>query len=341
MVVRRVKKLGLWKNLYGLLPGLLLTGFVTAGAYGLGALVPSLSSLVWALILGAVVATVFSLPNVTHRGVNFAAKPILKLGVVLLGFQISLSDAIALGPKVLLVVLVTLPVTFGAAMFLGRWLGLSTKLSLLIGTGSAICGASAIAAMDSVADAEEEDVGFAVATVTLFGTIAVFAVPAIAEGVIGLPSQVAGVWAGASVHEVGQVVAASSPLGAGALHTATLVKLTRVALLAPSILVVGWLMRSRSSSGGGASLPVPLFVLGFLAALGVRSVGVLPQDVTDGILSADTALLTVALGGLGLNLSVRTMAKLGWKPLVLGLAVSVVVAAVSLALVAGLGIRIS
>ena len=302
---------------------------------------PSLSSLVWALILGAVVATATNLPEATHRGVDFAAKPILKLGVVLLGFQISLSDAIALGPKVLLVVLVTLPVTFGAAMFLGRWLGLSTKLSLLIGTGSAICGASAIAAMDSVADAEEEDVGFAVATVTLFGTIAVFAVPAIAEGAIGLPAQVAGVWAGASVHEVGQVVAASSPLGAAALHTSTLVKLTRVALLVPSILVVGWLMRTRTSSpGGGVSLPVPLFVLGFLAALGIRSAGVLPQGAIDGILSVDTALLTVALGGLGLNLSVRTMAKLGWKPLALGLAVSVVVAVVSLALVTGLGIRI-
>ena len=111
-------------------------------------------------------------------------------------------------------------------------------------------------------------------------------------------------------------------------------------MLAPSILVVGWLMRARTSSGGGVKLPVPLFVLGFLAALGIRSVGVLPQGVTDGILSVDTALLTVALGGLGLNLSVRNMAKLGWKPLALGLAVSVVVAAVSLALVAGLGIRI-
>lgn len=233
MAIRKAKKLGLWKNLYGLLPGLLLAGLVTAGAYGLGALVPSLSSLVWALILGAVAATTINLPETTHRGVDFAAKPVLKLGVVLLGFQISLSDAIALGPKVLLVVLVTLPVTFGAAMFLGRWLGLSTKLLLLIGTGSAICGASAIAAMDSVAEAEEEDVGFAVATVTLFGTIAVFVVPAIAEGLIGLSSQVAGVWAGASVHEVGQVVAASSPLGAGALQTATLVK-ERYAVLSPS-----------------------------------------------------------------------------------------------------------
>lgn len=100
-------------------------------------------------------------------------------------------------------------------------------------------------------------------------------------------------------------------------------------------------MRSRSASGGGGSPPLPpLFVLGFLAALGIRSVGVLPQGVTDGILSVDTALLTVALAGLGLNLSVRSMAKLGWRPLVLGLAVSVVVAVVSLALIAGLDIRI-
>ncbi|WP_160309718.1 YeiH family protein [Rubrobacter aplysinae] len=321
------------------MPGLTLAGLVAVGAYGLGALVPSLSSLVWALILGAVVATAVTLPGGAHRGVDFAAKPVLKLGVVLLGFQISVSDAIALGPKVLLVVLVTLPVTFGAALFVGRRLGLSTKLSLLVGTGSAICGASAIAAMDSVADAEEEDVGFAVATVTLFGTVAVFAIPALAGGVIGIPSGVAAVWAGASVHEVGQVVAAASPLGNGALETATLVKLTRVALLAPSVLVVGLLMRAGGGGGGGGSgFPVPLFVLGFLGALAVRSAGVLPQTVIDGILSVDTALLTVALGGLGLNLSVRSMARLGWRPLALGLLVSVVVAAVSLAMILGLGV---
>lgn len=339
MVMREEKKPGIKEKLYGIAPGLVLVGLVAGGAYGLGTLVPSLSSLVWALVLGAVVATAVTLPEATHQGIDFAAKPVLKAGVVLLGFQISVSDAIALGPKVLLVVLVTLPVTFGAAMLLGRCLGLSSKLSLLIGTGSAICGASAIAAMDSVADAKEEDVGFAVATVTLFGTIAVFAVPALAGGVFEIPSGMAAVWAGASVHEVGQVVAAASPLGGSAIQTATLVKLTRVALLAPSVLVVGLLMKAKASSGGGG-FPVPLFVLGFLAALGVRSTGVLPQGVIDGILALGTALLTVALGGLGLNLSVRSMARLGWRPLALGLAVSVVVAAVSLALVTALGIQV-
>ena len=327
------------KGLYQVLPGLALAGAVAVGAYGLGAMVPSLSSLVWALIVGAVVATVVSLPESTNRGINFAAKPILKLGVVLLGFRISISDALALGPKVLILVLITIPVTFGAAMLIGRWLGLSSKLSLLIGTGSAICGASAIAAMDSVVDAKEEDVGFAVATVTLFGTVAVFAIPALAGGVLGIPPGVAAVWAGASVHEVGQVVAAASPLGNGALETATLVKLTRVALLAPSVLIVGSLMRAKApSKEGGLGFPVPLFVIGFLGALTIRSTGIIPQHTVDGILAVDTALLTIALGGLGLNLSVKSMMRLGWRPLALGLIVSLVVAAVSLGLIVGLGV---
>lgn len=335
MVMRRDEQ-GLWRKLYEILPGLALAGLVAAGAYGLGALVPSLSSLVWALIVGAVVATAVNLPDITHQGIDFAAKPVLKFGVVLLGFQISVSDAIALGPKVLLVVLVTLPVTFGAAMFFGRWLGLSSKLSLLIGTGSAICGASAIAAMDSVSDAKEEDVGFAVATVTLFGTIAVFAIPALAGGFLELPTGEAAVWAGASVHEVGQVVAAASPLGSDALETATLVKLTRVALLAPSVLLVGFLMRAGGGDGGGARFPLPLFVIGFLAALAVRSTDLLPMGMIENVLTVDKALLTVALGGLGLNLSVRSMARLGWRPLALGLLVSVVAAVMSLALIVGL-----
>lgn len=316
-----------------------MAGLVTVGAYGIGELVPGLSSLVWALVLGAFVATVFKLPGRVDGGIRFAAKPVLKFGVVLLGFQISLAQAISLGPRVILVVVLTLPVTFGAAVLLGRWLGLSAKLSLLIGTGSAICGASAIAAMNGVVEAKEEDVGFAVATVTLFGTIAVFAIPAFAVGVVGLPPEAAGVWAGASVHEVGQVVAAAAPLGNGALETATLVKLTRVALLAPSILIVGWLLRSRNSSADGGSLQVvPLFVLGFLVALVVRSSGVLPQEIIEAIISLGVLLLTLALSGLGLNLSIRNMIGLGWRPLGLGFTVSVIVAATSLALVTGLGI---
>lgn len=336
MAAEEDKRFDMWKQAYTRVPGLTLAGIVASGAYFLGAFVPSLSSLIWALLLGAMIANVLPPSAAFNAGIGFAARPILKLGVVLLGFQISVADAIALGPKVLLVVIVTLPVTFGTAMFLGRLLGLSSKLSLLIGTGSAICGASAIAAMDSVAEAKEEDVGFAVATVTLFGTLAVFAVPAVAESLIGLPSQVAGVWAGASVHEVGQVVAAASPIGGGALETATLVKLTRVALLAPSVLVVGILMRTER--GGGNGLPLPLFVLGFLGTLGVRSTEMVPERVLDWILAVDTALLTTALGALGLNLSIMSMAKLGWRPLALGFAVSVVISVVSLSLIIGLGV---
>lgn len=313
-----------------------MAAFVAAVAYVLGALVPSLSSLVWALVVGGVAASVLPLPSAVGDGVTFAAKPILKVGVALLGFRISFSDALALGPKVLLVVLITLPVTFGAAMILGRWLGLPSKLSLLIGTGSAICGASAIAAVDSVAEAKEEDVGFAIATVTLFGTVAVFVVPAIAGGLLGLQDTVSGVWAGASVHEVGQVVAAASPLGTVALDAATLVKLTRVVLLAPTVLALGLVLRKGGGTGGG--LPVPLFVLGFLGALAVRSFGVLPEGVVNGILTVDTAMLTVALAGLGLNLSVRSMIRLGWRPLALGLGVSIVISVSSLALILGLGV---
>lgn len=335
MVIEDDNKIRFWQKLYRLLPGLALTGIVAAVAYGFGTLMPSLSSLVWALLVGAVIANVLPLPSAVNGGVGFAARPVLKLGVALLGFQISVSDALALGPKVIVMVMITLPITFGAAMALGRWLGLSSKLSLLIGTGSAICGASAIAAMDSVAEAKEEDVGFAVATVTLFGTLAVFTVPAIG-GLIGLTDSVAGVWAGASVHEVGQVVAAASPLGNGALETATLVKLSRVALLAPSVLIVGLLLRAENSGTGG--FPIPLFVLGFLAALAVRSTNLLSAKIVDGILAVDTALLTIALAGLGLNLNVKSMARLGWRPLALGLAVSVVVSVVSLALITGLGV---
>lgn len=317
-----------------LAPGLLLAGGIAVGAYVLGYLVPGLNSLVWALALGMLLVNVVPLPGGTNAGVQFAARPVLKLGVVLLGFRISVSDALALGPKVLLIVLVTIPVTFGAAMCIGHWLSLPRKLSLLVGTGSAICGASAVAAMSSVADAKEEDVGFAVATVTLFGTVSLLAIPFLSSTMLGLSAAASGVWAGASVHEVGQVVAAAAPFGAASLETATLVKLTRVALLAPCVVVVGLLL-SRSS--GSTGTPVPAFVLGFLGAALLRSTGSLPESLLEAVLAAEQALLTAALAALGLGLRLSNMLRLGWRPLALGLLVTLVISGLSLAMILAFG----
>lgn len=317
------------------LPGMLLVVAVAAVSYGLSSVWSGLSSLVLALVVGASVATLLKLPSNTYTGIEFAAKPLLKFAVALLGFQISVSAALALGPRVLLVVFITLPLTFVAAVVIGRLIGLPTKLAMLIGAGTSICGASAIAAVNSVVDAEEEDIGFAVATVTLFGTLAIFVIPAIAENLIGLSTEWSAVWAGTSVHEVGQVVAAASPLGAEALQTATLVKLSRVALLVPTVLVIGLLMRDRS--GTKAELPIPLFVIGFIGAAILRSTGIIPQDVLSVVQVLDVVLLTIALGALGLKLNVRAMIRLGWRPLILGLLVSLFVAGISLALIVSLG----
>lgn len=318
-------------------PGLMLVAGLTAAAYGLMHLVPTISSLIWALLLGAVTVNLMGHRPRLHPGVVFAAKPLLRIGVALLGVRMSVSLFLSIGWRGLLIVAISLAATLLLTVLLGRRLGLPPALSLLIGTGSAICGASAIAAMESVTETEEEETAFAVATVTLFGSAAMLALPLIGGPLLGLSPSSYGIWAGASVHEVAQVVGATAGVSAVALKVGTVVKLARVTLLAPSVAIVGGL-RNRGSRPAGArrTLPIPLFVLAFLAIVALRSTGWLPAAVVSGTTAFDTLLLTAALAGLGLGVDVRRLRRLGFRPILLGLASWLLIAGISLSLILAL-----
>ena len=304
-------------------PGLLLVAALGAGSYGLSMVVPVLSPLIWGVFLGMAVVAARPLPDVLRPGAQLAARRILRIGVALLGLRLALDQLLAVGLPALGVLLVTIPATLVGSLWLGRRLGLSRELSLLVGTGSAICGASAIAAMDAATDSEEEDVTVAIATVTLFGTAALVVLPVISGALLHLSPDAFGVWVGSSVHEVAQVVAAATPGGQQAVETATVVKLTRVLMLAPLVLGVVLWRRRRSTQGPAVtgrrrSSPVPVFVLGFLACVGLASSGVVPAPVLAGAQQLDIALLTAALVGLGLGASARHIIALGWRPMALG-----------------------
>lgn len=204
-------------------------------------------------------------------------------------------------------------------------------MSLLVATGFSICGASAIAAVEGVADADDDDVVFSIALVTIFGTVAIFVLPAIGN-LVGLHGIAYGNWVGASVHDIGQVVAAASPGGSAAVKAAVIVKLTRVVLLAP--LVAGLSIASNRRTGdvpsaAGYRRPpiMPLFVAGFLAAITVRTTGIVPSQALDTIKVAQTVLLAAALFGLGCGVHFARLRTVGARPLLLGL--------ISWALVAG------
>lgn len=325
------------------IPGLALVGACVAAAFGLSHLVPTISPLVVAVALGALLTNLGLHPHWARAGTHLAAKRFLRLGVILLGFQLALGQVVALGGPGLALVLVVVAATFYGTQRLGRILGISPSLSLLIATGFSICGASAIAAMDGVSDADDEEVAFAVALVTLCGSLAIAVLPALA-GPLGLDGTAFGTWVGASVHDVAQVVAAASTHGPASLRAAVIVKLTRVILLAPMVAGVTLTRRRRTTPTNpvdttttAARRPpiLPLFVALFLAAIAIRTTGILPTPALDAIKTTETISLAAALVGLGTGVHLAKLRRLGGRPLLL--------AACSWILIAGLsylGVRL-
>jgi uncharacterized integral membrane protein (TIGR00698 family) len=321
------------RELARLLPGGALVAGLTLAAYVAASLTTSVSSLIWALLLGAVFVNVVGRRPPLDPGITFAARRVLRIGVALLGLRMSIHLLATIGFRGLAVVVCSLTITLLATVWLGRRLGLPPPLALLIATGSAICGASAIAAMEPVAGASEDEVAFAVGTVTLFGTVALLILPVLGSRALGLGDDPYGVWAGASVHEVAQVVAATAGVSAVALKVGTIVKLARVTMLAPVVAIVAS-RRGRHIDTG--RLPVPVFVLAFLGFVVLRSTGWLPGGLVHQATRLDVVLLTAALAGLGLGVDVRRLRHLGWRPIALGFASWILIASVSLALVTAL-----
>jgi len=313
------------------LPGLAVVGALAAVAFALGGALPAVSPLIWAMLLGALSAPIVRRAPATRAGIALSARRLLRIGVALLGLRISLGEISALGVSGMTLAAGTVVITLLATIGLGRLLGVERRLTLLIAAGSSICGAAAVAAMGAAARAEEEDVAYAVATVTVFGTLAMLLIPAVGLHLLDLGPRETGLWAGASIHEVAQVAGAGGAISAAALKAATLVKLARVVLLAPAVAAVSAVMREGSTQ---ARFTVPAFVLAFLALVVVRSTVDVPADVLAAADVASTLLLASALAALGLQIEVRALRRAGLRPLALGLAAALVVAATGLGLVA-------
>lgn len=320
------------------LPGAAAALLVGATCLGLTALVPVLPGLLVAIVLGAAARSAGLLPAVLEPGLAWTGRRVLRAGVVLLGLQLSVGDLLGLGTREVLVLLVTVAATFATTLWLGRALGVGRRLTLLVATGFSICGAAAVAAMSPVADAEEEEVATAVALVTVYGSLAILVVP-VAAGALGMADRTAGLWAGMSVHEVAQVVAAAGTVSAAALSVAVVAKLARVVLLAPLVAGVGLVRRRAGASGAGrgAAPLVPLFVVGFVVAVAVRSAGLVPDAVLPAVKPVTTLLLGAAMTALGTQIHLGRLVRTGGRPLALGVAATVVAMSVSLAGLSAIG----
>lgn len=316
-------------------PGLLAVVGAVAVAVAVHQVVPQLPALTVAVVLGILAA---NLPWTTRLaagplgpGLAFAGKRLMRLGIVLLGLRLSLGEVAELGWWTLAVVLAIVLVTFGGTLLVGRALGLPRQESLLVATGFSICGASAIAAMSAVTGATRRAMVVPTALVTLCGTLAIAVLPLL-QGPLGLGPEAFGRWVGASVHDVGQVVATAGTAGTTALAAAVVVKLTRVLMLAPMVAGVALTIRLRRGGDDDRPRPpvVPLFVAGFLGMIALRSTGAVPAGVLEAAGLAQDLLLTAALFGLGSAVRVAELRRTGGRPLILALVSWALVATVSL-----------
>lgn len=333
---------GRWVPGQRLLPGLLLTFAIAAVAFELRNLsgITALSPLIVAIVLGMVFHNTVGTPVTFRPGVVFSMRRILRFAIVLLGLQLSLAQVVTVGIGGLTIITVSLASTFVFTVWLGRRLGIDRKLAELIAAGTSICGASAVIATNTVTRAPDEDVAYAVACVTVFGSISVLLYPALA-GMLLLTPHAFGLWTGASIHEIAQVVAAAFQNGPNAGNFGTIAKLSRVILLAPTILVLSYYSARRRQTIDSdhverpttQAVPMPWFVLGFVAMMLFNSLDLISQADKAYLVQATTFLLTVALAAMGLETDVCKLRAKGSKPLLVGAGSWLFISAFSLALV--------
>jgi len=314
-------------------PGLLLTSGIAAAAFGLRALpgVSVLSPMILAIFMGITFHNLVRTPAWAKPGVVFSLRRILRVAIILLGLQLTAQQVVAVGGAGLAVIIATLLSTFLFTTWVGRLLGVDAKLTQLIAAGTSICGASAVIATNTVTDGSDEDVAYAVACVTVFGSIAMFTYPLLV-GVLHLDPHAYGLWAGSSIHEVAQVVAAAYQDGSQAGDFATIAKLTRVMMLAPVVVSLGLLLRGRGNQAR-AKVPAPWFVIGFIALIVVNSLITIPAGIKTPVGMVTTFGLSMALAAMGLETDIRKLRAEGLRPLLLGLVAFFFISGFSLLLI--------
>jgi uncharacterized integral membrane protein (TIGR00698 family) len=317
-----------------LLPGLLLTVAIAAVATVCARFAPIVGAPVFALLLGVALRGLTPFPDRVGPGLAFASRTVLQVAIVVSGFGLSLAVVVRTGLGTLPVTLGTIAVALIAAPVVGRMLALGSALRTLVGVGTAICGASAIAAVSSVIEPDEAEIALAIATVFFYNVVAVLVFPAIGH-LLSLNQAAFGLWAGTAINDTSSVVAAGYIYGRDAGDHATIVKLTRATLILPIVAVIAF-RRAREIRATGTHVPwrriVPWFILWFLVAALVNSTGVVPAAWHDGIARTAIFLISVALAGIGAQTQLGRVLRTGSRPLALGFVLWVAVAVSSLAI---------
>ena len=299
--------------------GVLLCLIVAIVATVLGGYVPIVGAPVFAILLGVLIAIVRAPDARLKQGITFASKQLLQWSIVLLGANLSLAEIVHGGAQSLPVMLGTFVVVLVLAYVVGGMLGLDRDLRRLLGVGTAICGGSAIAALSSVIEADAADIAYALGAVFLFNVVAVILFPPLGH-LMHLSQSAFGLWAGTAINDTSSVVAAAFAYGHSAGTSAVIVKLTRTTLIVPLVLFYAWRRVRESREGERVDLRsiMPWFILWFLLAATLNSLGVIPLALQAPLQKLALFAIVVALAGVGLGTDIAKIRSAGFRPLLLG-----------------------
>lgn len=324
------------------IPGLLLASLIASVSYLLFHILRSsfsvnIASVVSiALLISITTTNIWSIPKDFHQGIKFSLNKVLALAIILLGFRLNWSEIALVGPAGISIIFVSLLLTFVSTYWLGKYLGLNTKLIQLIACGTSICGTSAIVAINGVLNASEDDIACAVVTVTAFGSIAMILYPLLPIPLVLTPQEF-GLWCGTSIQQTSQVVAAGFQQGIVSGELATITKLSRVTFLVPVVFLTGLSKPYQSKRDTPKSvhrrLPIPFFMIAFVGVICLNSLDIVPHGLKNTLIEIDKVLITISMVAVGLETKLVSLRKAGLKPLLLGGASWLCLALVSLFLI--------
>lgn len=312
-----------------MLHGVLLIALFSCAAFYIGEMNfvknLSLSPMIVGIILGMLYANSLrnNLPETWVPGIHFCSKRILRIGIILYGFKLTFQDVLAVGLPAIFIDIIVVAVTILGGILIGRMLKMDRGIALLTSIGSGICGAAAILGAESTIQTKPYKTAVAVSTVVIFGTISMFLYPILYNnGTFVLSPQEMGIFTGATLHEVAHTVGAGNAMSDQISNVAIIVKMIRVMMLVPVLLIVSFsvaraAVKNGVKTGGSRKIAIPWFAIGFLAVIGFNSFDLLPESLVNFINTLDTFLLTMAMTALGAETSIEKFKKAGFKPFAL------------------------
>ena len=316
-----------------ILPGLILAMVLAVSGRYISNWIPHLGGVTSTIILGFLIGNLFNIGKSFSQGIRFSEKKVLAAAIMLMGFKLELNVLADLGLSSIVVIVVMVLTTIVTGILIGRLFGLSNSFSILLGVGNGICGSSAIAATAPIVSEDEEEIGLSVSVVNLMGTIGIFLVPAITY-FLKLTAANSGLMIGSTLQATGQVVAAGFSVSDMVGKVATVVKMGRILMLGPVVLVLSLFVGNQDNENGNSKrrVNIPPFIIGFFLFSIIATLKVLPPEIVDNLKVLSKFLLTIAMAGIGLKIRISSLVNQGARAVLVGL----IIFGVQLTIITGL-----